>query len=264
MGKEVRRSSNQEILLLQEEKLLLTFFDLYRNSGLRPFVRGIVHNLNGHLQVLSMHIELIQDLLTKAGEKIHPSVSGKVERCLGEVEKMKALLETLSQRESQEEEQVLRTIDLNELIEEELSFLRNHLFFKQHVKLEKALSSPLPPLKGYSIDFRKSLSNLLLNAIEAMEKTPLKVLTVVTKNRDHSVELMVSDTGCGISEEVKARLFEPFFTTKGKGHHGLGLFVARELLIPYGASFQFSSKEGKTTFSVNLPVSPCGHSGIFR
>jgi len=208
-----------------------------------------------------MHIEVMQDLLTKAGERIHPSVSGKVEKCLGEVEKMKALLEALLGTEGQEERQVLRTIDLNELIEGELSFLRNHLFFKHHVKLEKALSTPLPPLKGNSIDFRKSLSSLLLNAIEAMEETPQKVLTVATETRGHSVEFMVRDTGCGISEDVKPNLFNPFFTTKGKGHHGLGLFMARELLVPYGASIQFSSEEGKTTFSVNFPFSS-GSSGV--
>ena len=254
MGKELRRSPHQEDLLLQEEKLLLTFVDLYRSSGLSPYIRGVIHNLNGHLQVVSMHIEVMQDLLTRSGEKTHPSVSGKVTRCLGEVEKMKALLEALLEREGQEEQQVLQTIDLNELIEGELSFLRNHFFFKHQVKLEKGLSSALPPLKGYPIDFRKSLHSLLLNAVEAMEVTPQKVMTVVTETRGDSVEFMVRDTGCGISEEVKPLLFTPFFTTKGEGHYGLGLFMARELLTPYGASFRFSCEEGRTTVSVDFPV----------
>jgi signal transduction histidine kinase len=65
---------------------------------------------------------------------------------------------------------------------------------------------------------------------------------------------MIKDTGCGISEEIKPDLFKPFCTSKGGKHHGLGLFISRELLTPYGASFSFFSRAGETTFSVRFPV----------
>ncbi|MGQ9646100.1 MAG: sensor histidine kinase [Thermodesulfobacteriota bacterium] len=256
MGQEILRFPHRKPLLLQEEKLLLTFVDLYRDSDLRSFVKGLVHNLNGHLQLLSMRVEIILDFLTKAGDKIDPSFFEKGEKCLDEVEKMKAFLNHLLEREDEEERRGPRPIDLNELIEQELWFLRNHLFFKHQVEVRKAFTPALPSLKGFPKDFRKALSNLLLNAIEAMGETPQKVLTVVTETQGDSVAFTVRDTGCGISEEVRPHLFTPFFTTKGRGHHGLGLFMARELLAPYGASFEFSSQERTTLFSVHFPIQP--------
>jgi C4-dicarboxylate-specific signal transduction histidine kinase len=66
---------------------------------------------------------------------------------------------------------------------------------------------------------------------------------------------MIRDTGCGISEEIKPDLFKPFCTSKGGKHPGLGLFISRELLTPYGASFSYSSGAGETTFSVGFPMS---------
>jgi signal transduction histidine kinase len=254
MGRDLNLSHDEKTLFLQGDNLFSAFIDLYRDSDLKTFVRGIVHNLNGSLQVVSMHMELLQSVLTKAGEKIHPSVSGKVEKCLDEVDRMKAMMEILAARGGQEKGEAPQAIHLNEMIEGELSFLRNHLFFKHQVRVKKVFVSPLPPLKGYAMDFRRGLLNLLLNAIEAMEETPQKELTVVSEADDHFVQFTVKDTGCGISREGEPFLFKPFFSTKGKGHHGLGLFMAREFLAPYGASFHFSSQEGETLFSIRFPI----------
>jgi signal transduction histidine kinase len=60
-------------------------------------------------------------------------------------------------------------------------------------------------------------------------------------------------------EEVKTHLFEPFFTTKGGNRAGLGLFVARRLLAPYGALFRYSSREEETVFEVSFPVKGLTH-----
>ena len=96
-----------------------------------------------------------------------------------------------------------------------------------------------------------------------MEDAPDKELTLVTENNGHYIRFMVKDTGCGISEEIRPHFFKPFFTTKGEKHYGLGLFISRELLAPYGAIFNFTSRKGETTFSVNFPLKP-GHSGSFK
>ncbi|NWF57543.1 MAG: sensor histidine kinase, partial [Syntrophaceae bacterium] len=102
--------------------------------------------------------------------------------------------------------------------------------------------------------------NLIQNSLEAMEGSPRKELILRTRAQGTQVQVIIQDTGCGISDEVKPHLFEPFFTTKGGNRAGLGLFVARILLAPYGASFGYSSREAETIFEVSFPVKALPHS----
>ena len=68
------------------------------------------------------------------------------------------------------------------------------------------------------------------------------------------VLVTIRDTGCGIPQEVKPSLFKPFCGNKGGRHSGVGLYIARELLTRYGASFQYSSQKGETIFEVSFPI----------
>jgi signal transduction histidine kinase len=247
-------SSGRQALLSQTEKLFSAFLDRYRYSTLGSFVRGIIHNLNGSLQVLSMQMELLHGALAEEGDKLSSSLNVKMRQCQEQLDKLKAMVEVLTQKGIHEEQEASQPIYLNNLLEEELSLWHHNLFFKHHIKVVKSFSPQLPPLQGHYLDFSQGLSNLLQNAVEAMAETPSKELFVATSVRDNQVHVIIRDTGCGISEEIKPNLFIPFCTNKGGKHHGLGLFICRELLSPYGASFFFSSRGGETTFSVHFPL----------
>jgi C4-dicarboxylate-specific signal transduction histidine kinase len=248
-------SAESYALLSRTDKLFPAFLDRHRHSTLGSLVKGIIHNLNGSLQVLSAQLELLQGGLLKEGEKINPSLNVKTGQCLEQLDKLKAMVETLMEKGAHDDQEGTQPIHLNDLLEEELALLHHNLFFKHHIKVVKSFSRPLPPLKGYYLDFSQGLANLIQNAIEAMEKTPVKELAVETLARDDQVRVIIRDTGCGISEEVKPDLFKPFCGRKGGKHHGLGLFISQVLLTPYGASFSYSSRAGQTTFSVHFPTS---------
>lgn len=254
MGKKMILSSGREDLLSQAEKLFLAFLDRYRYSTLGSFVRGIIHNLNGSLQILSMQMELLQGALLKEGDRTRPSLNSKMLQCQEQLDKLKVMVEVLLQKGIHDEQEASQPIHLNDLLEEELSLWHHNLFFKHHIKVVKSFSSPLPPLQGRYLDFSQGLSNLIQNAVEAMEEAPTKELLVATSVRDDQVHVTIRDTGCGISEEIKPHLFKPFCSNKGGKHHGLGLFISQELLTPYGASFSFFSRGGETTFSVRFPM----------
>jgi C4-dicarboxylate-specific signal transduction histidine kinase len=238
----------------QLDKLFFAYKDRYRYSSLGSLANGIIHNLNGHLQVLSTQMELLQGMMAKEKVDCGPAIHAKMEKCVGQVDKMKATIEQLIQKASHDAQDLPQTISINDLLEEELSLLHHDLFLKHEVKVEKALCSRLPFLKGYYLDFSEGLLSVVRNAIEAMEETPRKELTVMTETKDRQIQVLVRDTGCGISEEISPHLFSPFFTTKGEKHYGLGLFMARELLTPYGASFRYTSKDGETIFWVSFPL----------
>ena len=239
-------------LLPGAQKFLSALIDRYRYSSLGELLKGIIHNLNGSLQILSMQMELLQRMQVREEDKIQ----GQLEKCLGQIDKFKGMLDPLIQKGIHDEQDTPQPIHLNELLEEEISLLHHNLFFKHQVLVHKDLSSPLPSLKGYYVNFSQGLSNLLQNALEAMENSNPKELTLTTKVKGNQVLVTIKDTGCGISEEIKPNLFKPFFTNKGGRHHGLGLYITRALLTPYGASFQYSSQKGETIVDVSFPIKP--------
>jgi signal transduction histidine kinase len=233
------------------QKLLVAFINRYHYSNLGVLLKGVVHNLNGSLQILSMQMELLQRMLPRE----EPKLQGQMEKCLGQIDKFRGMLELLIQKGVHDEQVSPQALQLNEILEEELSLLYHDLFFKHQVKVHKELASPLPLLRGHYLDLSQGFSNLIQNALEAMEGSEQKELTITTRTQGNSIRLSLKDTGCGIPEEIKPNLFQPFFTSKGGKHPGLGLYITRQLLSPFGATFQVSSQPGETILEVSFPVS---------
>ena len=104
------------------------------------------------------------------------------------------------------------------------------------------------------IQITQMLLNLILNAFQAMEGKG-GILTVKTSFDDRNLYLHVRDTGCGISEEHRARIFDPFFTTKESGRGtGLGLAIAAQVAEDHQGSIRVDSRLGEgTAFTVKLP-----------
>lgn len=101
-------------------------------------------------------------------------------------------------------------------------------------------------------DLREVLTNLIFNAVEAMQEGG--TLTLSNRTEDEWVIIDVADTGIGISKEVLTKIFDPFYTTKGVVNSGLGLSVSWSLVNRCGGEIQVNSKQGKgTVFSIKLP-----------
>jgi C4-dicarboxylate-specific signal transduction histidine kinase len=239
---------------LDPEKLLAAFLDRDRHSNLGTLVKGVIHNLNGSFQILSMQMEMLQRMVAKEGPNIAPGIRDQTKQCLEQIDKFQAMLEPLMQEGAHEDQDTPQWIQLNDLLESALVLLKNNLFFKQHVQVQKNFSYPLPPLKGYHVDFRQGLFNLIQNAVEAMEQSSRKELTLFTEKNGDRIKVGIKDTGCGFSADMKPNLFKPFYTNKGGRHSGLGLFISKELLSRYGASFSYWSKKGETLFEINFPA----------
>jgi PAS domain S-box-containing protein len=101
-------------------------------------------------------------------------------------------------------------------------------------------------------DFREILTNLVLNAIEAMPEGG--TIAMSTKPLKDMVVVEVADTGIGMNQDLAAKIFDPFYTTKGIGNSGLGLSVSWSLIARAGGEIQVTSKPGKgSLFTIKLP-----------
>ena len=111
-------------------------------------------------------------------------------------------------------------------------------------------------IKGDPVELREVLVNMIYNAIDAMPSGG-EVRLSTQENRDRVV-VQISDTGTGMTPEVKQRLFDPFFTTKGKAGTGMGLAVSFGIIRRHEGSIEVDSEPGRgTTFKISLPkVSP--------
>jgi len=101
--------------------------------------------------------------------------------------------------------------------------------------------------------------NLLLNAIEAAQQsgihrsTQSRVCVEIGGAANETAELTISDSGAGLAETVAASLFEPFVTSKTEGA-GLGLAVAKEIVVAHGGSIEWNRENGMTRFRVTIPL----------
>ena len=111
--------------------------------------------------------------------------------------------------------------------------------------------SELPEISADPDLLHRALSNLVLNAVDALPEGG--EITVRTRSLGGSVELLVSDTGTGLTQEECARLFTPYYTTKQHGT-GLGLAIVQSVVSDHGGKISVeSTKEHGTTFRIELP-----------
>jgi signal transduction histidine kinase len=131
----------------------------------------------------------------------------------------------------------------------------------EHIELRIESAGPLARVRADRGQLEQVLLNLAVNARDAMTgrggKLTIATRTVVTSSRPSAVELSVSDTGAGMTDDVRDRAFEPFFTTKepGKGT-GLGLSTVYGIVNQSGGTIRVDSAPGSgTSFTIALPAS---------
>ncbi|MDD5347885.1 MAG: PAS domain S-box protein [Candidatus Omnitrophica bacterium] len=155
---------------------------------------------------------------------------------------------------------VPRDININKPIEMALDLVKDQLK-NLTITVEKQLGTRLPLLKADENQLQQVMVNLLGNASDAIECHPgsssrkIRVSSSY-RARDKTIEIQVSDTGCGISEENMRNIFTPFFTTKGKGKGmGLGLSIVYRIIESLNGKIDVKSKPGQgTTVTINLPI----------
>lgn len=149
----------------------------------------------------------------------------------------------------------LQEIDVHRGIESTLRILA-HRMKGGGVKIERRYDSALPNVCAYAGELNQVWSNLIDNALDALNGKG--TITISTASDSEGVRVEIADDGPGIAPENIDRVFEPFFTTKGVGEGlGLGLEITRRIVARrHHGSIRVTSKPGETRFVVWLPLAP--------
>jgi signal transduction histidine kinase len=117
---------------------------------------------------------------------------------------------------------------------------------------------PLPRIMADPESLRSVFTNLVINAVEAIDGSGGTVSINLSKASENFVRVDITDTGCGIASEDISKVFEPYFSTKDTGT-GLGLAIVKKAIDDHGGTISVSSKQGSgTTFTITLPVEEKG------
>jgi signal transduction histidine kinase/CheY-like chemotaxis protein len=229
---------------------------LVRGETLRSLgemAAGAAHHLNNLLAVVVARIQL---LLRKA-------LDPKLQRSLEIVEQAALDGAEVVRRVQQfarvwpREEPV--PVYLNQIAEEALEFTRlrwQNEARARGVEIDASLlPGQIPCISGQPAELREVVTNLVLNAVDALPNGGKIVLRSWAEHK--SALLSVSDNGVGMSKEARRQVFEPFFTTKGVKSTGLGLSVVHGIVESHSGSVVLESEEGQgTTVTLHFPALP--------
>ena len=142
-------------------------------------------------------------------------------------------------------------VDLHEGLDNTLVILRSKL--KEGVSVYREYDPDLPRIQAYGSELNQVWTNLIDNAVDAMDGKG--EIYIRTQQDGDWITVEIEDNGPGIPEELQTKVFDPFFTTKpvGKGT-GLGLNTSYNIVNKNGGVIRLSSRPGKTIFQVCLPV----------
>jgi len=228
------------------------FLRAQRQLAWKEVAQQVAHEIKNPLTPIALSAERIGRHLDR-GQPDSPSIIRKcTEVILGCVATLRMLVDQFSALAQFPAPQP-RPCDVNQIVEEALALFGGRL---EGITVQRSLESDLPPVLADPEAIRRALANLIDNAAEAMHGSLLRVLGLRTAlGEDGTVaEVTVSDTGSGLSDEIRERLFLPYYSTKRRGT-GLGLSIAAKIVQEHGGSI---SAEGNTPkgarFLLRLPL----------
>ncbi|MGA3335255.1 MAG: ATP-binding protein [Terracidiphilus sp.] len=223
-----------------------------RQLAWKEVAQQVAHEIKNPLTPIALSAERIGKHLDR-GQPDSPHIIRKCsEVILGCVGTLRTLVDQFSALAQFPAPQP-RPCDMNQIVEEALALFGGRL---EGITVQRDLEPGLPPVLADPEAIRRALANLIDNAAEAMQGSLLRVLGLQTALGEDgaTVEVTVSDTGSGLSDEIRERLFLPFYSTKHRGT-GLGLSIAAKIVQEHGGSISAEANSPKgARFLLRLPL----------
>jgi len=228
------------------------FLRAQRQLAWKEVAQQVAHEIKNPLTPIALSADRIARHLDRG----HPDSPNIIRKCseviLGCVATLRTLVDQFSALAQFPAPQP-RPCDMNQIVEEAVALFGGRL---EGITVQRNLEPDLPPVLADPEAIRRALANLIDNAAEAMQGSLLRVLGLRTALGEDgtAVEITVSDTGSGLSDEIRERLFLPYYSTKRRGT-GLGLSIAAKIVQEHGGTISAESNVPKgARFLLRLPL----------
>ncbi|MBD0325058.1 MAG: response regulator [Pyrinomonadaceae bacterium] len=235
----------------EQERIREQYSQIEKMSALGELASGVAHDFNNTLAGILGRAQLL--LNTTDPEKIESGLKIIIKTAKDGAQTIKRIQDFARQRRDHD----FKPVSVDQLLLDVSEITRprwkDHAEAANvHIGLELQIRSKAL-LMGDESELREVLVNMVFNAIDAMPTGG--TLTMATKEVGDLVEISVSDTGMGMTEEVRSRIFDPFFTTKGKTGMGLGLAVSYGIIRRHEGTVEVDSElNSGTVMRIKLPI----------
>lgn len=216
-------------------------------ASLGKLVAGIAHEINNPLTGVLLYASIIN-----SDKRLDEELKPDVEKIIYESKRCADIVSRLLEF-SREAVPHKEAVCLNGLLAKVVNLIHKQPSFHE-ITIVQNYAESLPDVLVDPGQIQQVFINMILNASHAMYDGGTLTITTASDEKSSTVRTEITDTGCGISEEVISHIFDPFFTTKSEGT-GLGLSISYGIIENNGGNIEVKSELGKgTTFTVLLPA----------
>jgi signal transduction histidine kinase len=238
-------------LLSQRERLV----QAERVAAWRELARRLAHELKNPLFPLQLTVENLVRARLQSPQQFDEVFRESSRTLLTEISNLKAIISRFSEFSKMPHPQ-LQPVQVNDLLRGVAQLFQAQLQApgREPIVCKLDLDESLAPIAADPELLHRALSNLVLNAMDAMPKGG--TLTLRSRREDSKATIEVADTGSGMTPEERERIFTPYYTSKQHGT-GLGLAIVQSVVSDHGGKISVLSEPGQgTTFVIELPIRP--------
>jgi two-component system sensor histidine kinase HydH len=228
-------------LAAQEKRLLLS-----------RLLARFAHEVRNPLSSLDIHVQLLEEDLEQATPQVREKTASRFEIIHGEIHRLENIVKHflgLAGPSSLD----LHPVEIAKVVGHVCELLRPEAGARG-IELRVRLPSLLPTIAADSAQLTQALVNLVINAIQAVDRNGLVEVRTGADEGDETLFIEVRDSGPGVPADRRSAIFEPFFTTKAEGS-GLGLWIVQQIVTAHGGVVEASNADdGGAVFAVHLPL----------
>jgi signal transduction histidine kinase len=217
---------------------------------LERLLARLAHEIRNPLSSLDIHVQLLEEDLSVLAPQMRGQLNPRLEIIRGELHRLESLVSHFL-RLAGPSELELEPVDIAKIVNHVCELLRPEAAAR-HIEVITRITEGLPSPAADPVRLTQALMNLVINAMQAVERQGR--IDVTAELVEAAILVKVTDTGPGIPQEKLPSIFDPYFTTKPEGN-GLGLWIAQQILTAHGGSIQaWNGPAAGAVFAMVLPL----------
>ena len=217
---------------------------------LERLLSRLAHEIRNPLSSLDIHVQLLEEDLGTLVPAVREQLTPRLEIIRGELHRLESIVDHFL-RLAGPSELDLERVNLAKIVNHICDLLRPEAAARE-IEIVTSLRPELPQIHADPVRLTQALMNLVINAIQAVERAGR--ITVTARAAGTEILLEVYDNGPGIPAEKLSSIFDPYFTTKAEGS-GLGLWIAQQIVTAHQGRVEARNRpEGGAVFALALPL----------